>query len=123
MNINDVKKYVNVKTLRKANNVIWDVAWTAVSISFAVGVFKLFIPIGKHKTDICVQKADTSYKYSYADAIEAISNSNMLTGDKIESMKVVPKNINDEMCRAIIEIVESNMLTNDKYEAIKALSQ
>lgn len=55
----------------------------------------------------------------YADTIEAISSSDMMSSYRKNSIAMVPKNADSSVYKAIIKVANSDMMSSGRYEAIK----
>ena len=58
----------------------------------------------------------------YDDAVNAISRSSMISGDKVQAIKLVKRNETSEYYRAIMSEVNSSMISGDRVLAIKSMN-
>lgn len=126
MKFQNVTKYLTYNNIVKGAKAAEGIVWSGVSIALGLGLISWFLP-GKKAIKIEPAKKTENpqtdiYKYTYSDAVEAISNSNMIDGDKGDAIKVLRYGMQTDIYRAVVDLVDSNMISGSKVEAIKALS-
>lgn len=111
------KKYVNASNVAKGLKVADGIVWGGVSVVAGLCAIKLLWPF-KKKVEV---KQTDIYRYTYADAVNAISNSSMADSDKGLAIKALAYGLDSDIYSAIEDLVDSNMASSSKVEAIKVI--
>lgn len=89
-----------------------------VSIAAPIFATVMLTDVAKRITSVVGYNGVTGY----SDAVKAIMDSNMFSGDKEEAVSVLKRGENSDYYKAVIHIMESRMFSDDKLDLIRKMN-